>query len=861
MDPQRWAHIERLYHEALVLHPNERASFLAAACGGDPELKQQVAILLDQAATIDGVLATPVGQIIPRAVTSELETIGVAGPGPPVGNYRIERLLGRGGMGAVFLAYDTLLHRRVALKVLKGDGNEPASRARLVREARNAAALNHPSICTIHEVGEAGGAAFIAMEYVEGRSLRDRLDEGALPIEEAVRYGIQAADALAYAHDHGVIHRDLKAANVIVAGAGRLKIVDFGLARRDDAMLAGATTVSSVVADGTAAGTPYAMAPEQVRGEATDARTDVWALGVLLYEMASGAKPFTAPTIQDLFSSILRDAPARLPDAMPIALMPVIDRCLEKRPERRYEHAREVRAALEAIQADTVPPWVAWRALVRRRPWVASTAAGLVVASLLVGANVGGLRERLGGSPPAADPIKLAVLPFENLTGDPEQEYFSDGLTEEMITQLGRLHPQRLSVIARTSSMRYKNREAPIDEISRELGVDYVLEGSARREGSRVRISATLIDARDHTQRWTETFERELAGILVLQSDIARGVAGSLALTLLPAEEARFAGARRVDPEAYEAYLNGRFHANKMTPPDLDAALQYFELALQKDPNYAQAYAGIGLVWGFRNQMGFVPPTIAIPRVKAAALKALELDKTLAAAHHALALSAWGEWDWKGVETESLRAIELDPSDPDPRAAHMWSLMVLNRPVEARGEIERALQLDPLNALFQGFYGMNLRRAGRHDEAIVQLQNALKTSPGLSFAHCGLWWSLRDLDRHADALTEARECYAKYGERVADALSLGYAEAGYAAAMRRAADTLAAGFSGVYIAPFDVVWAYSQAGDRDRTLEWLMKAVEVRDPNMNAMVTDPQFDGLRGDARFQELLRRVNLPS
>jgi tetratricopeptide (TPR) repeat protein len=400
-----------------------------------------------------------------------------------------------------------------------------------------------------------------------------------------------------------------------------------------------------------------------------------------------------------------------------------------------------------------------------------------------------------------------------------------------------------------------------IDEISRELGVDYVLEGSARREGSRVRISATLIDARDHTQRWTETFERELAGILVLQSDIARGVAGSLALTLLPAEEARFAGARRVDPEAYEAYLNGRFHANKMTPPDLDAALQYFELALQKDPNYAQAYAGIGLVWGFRNQMGFVPPTIAIPRVKAAALKALELDKTLAAAHHALALRAWHEWDWKGVETESLRAIELDPSDPDPRAAHMWSLMVLNRPVEARGEIERALQLDPLNALFQGFYGMNLRRAGRHDEAIVQLQNALKTSPGLPFAHCGLWWSLRDLDRHADALTEARECYAKYGERVADALSLGYRK--LATLPPCAALRIRWRQDSAECISRRSMWSgrILKRANRDRTLEWLMKAVEVRDPNMNAMVTDPQFDGLRGDARFQELLRRVNLPS
>src|SRR5262245_49471803 len=501
-------------------------------------------------------------------------------PGTTLGSYRIDRPLGRGGMGSVFLAYDMTLHRQVALKVLDAPADADGARARVLREARNAAALNHPNICTVYEVGDADGLAFIAMEWVEGRPLSDRLAESALQWEEAVRYGIEAADALAYAHAHGVIHRDLKAANAIVTPTGRVKLVDFGLARRKDTLLADASTMPSLAHGGVVLGTPYAMAPEQVRGGVTDARTDVWALGVLLYEMVSGARPFRAATILEVFSSILRDAPAPLPTGVPANLRAVIERCLEKEPGRRYESARDVSAALEAVRTGTMPLWTTGYAQVRRRPWIASGVVGLVIAGLLVGMDVGGLRERFSGKAAAVEPIKLAVLPFENLTGDPEQEYFSDGLTEEMITQLGRLQPQRLSVIARTSSMRYKGRDVPVDQIGHELGVDYVLEGSTRRDGTRVRISATLIQVRDQTQRWADSFDRELAGILVLQSDVAQAVAGSLKLTLLPAEQARLAGARPVNPEAYEAYLQGRFHADKLTPPDLDLALKYFELAL-----------------------------------------------------------------------------------------------------------------------------------------------------------------------------------------------------------------------------------------------------------------------------------------
>ncbi len=528
-------------------------------------------------------------------------------PGTTLGVYRIERPLGTGGMGKVFLAYDTSLQRQVAVKVMDAAADSETSRVQLLREARSAAALNHPHICTIHEVGYDGGTTFIAMEYVEGHSLRERIDSGgALPREEVLRYGVQAADALAFAHEHGVIHRDLKAANAMITGGGRLKVVDFGLARRHDMLTSDATTLGSIAPSGTPVGTPYAMAPEQVRGETADARTDVWALGVLVYEMATGRKPFDAPTIPELFSAILKDPPRKWPRGTPAALQPIVERCLDKDPSRRYQTAREVQLVLETIESGVRPAWSTWRHRFARPRVLAAAAAAVIVLMLgFVGANVGGLRDRLTGDPQAPAAIKLAVLPFANLTGDPGQEYFSDGLTAELITQLGRLHPQ-LRVIARSTSAQYASHASPIEALGRDLGVAYVLEGSARREGDRVRISATLINAGDRTQRWSQTFDRELSGFLTVQNDVARGVSGALALTLLPAQQQRLAGAPQVNPQAYEAYLIGQSHARRLSRPELDRALEYYESALTFDPNFALAHIGISRVWAGRLQTGLI---------------------------------------------------------------------------------------------------------------------------------------------------------------------------------------------------------------------------------------------------------------
>ena len=787
-------------------------------------------------------------------------------PGATLGSYRIDRQLGRGGMGAVFLAYDTTLHRPVALKLMEEAADDETSRGRLLREARNAAALNHPNICTIHEVGHASGATFIAMEYVEGRSLRDRIDEaGALPREELLRYAIQAADALAYAHEHGVVHRDFKAANAMVATDGRLKIVDFGLAHRHDALMSDVTTMGSLVTTGAAAGTPYAMAPEQVRGAATDARTDIWALGVLLYEMATGTKPFSAATLPDLFASILNQAPGPWPGGVGIALQQVIERCLEKEPARRYQSAGDVRLALEEIQSGSVPLSSTWRRYVKRRPWLMAAASLVVVAAIVSIAaifNPGDLRTRSASAPANTGSIKLAVLPFKNLTGDPGQEFFSDGLTEETISQLGRLHPERLSVIARTSSMPFKTRTASIGDIGRELDVGYLLEGSTRREGNRVRISVTLIRVSDQTQVWTESFDRELASILSLQNDVALGVANGLAVRLLPAQQTRLTQARPVDPAAYEAYLQGSSHVDRLTLADLNVALGYFEMALAREPTYALAHVGVYRVWATRQQLIPAMRRDADQPRRTALTHALEFGETLPEVHAAVAGQAVTDWEWMAAERSYRHAIDLNPSFAEARASYSQLLNQLKRPAEAMAQIERAMQVDALNPTVQTYYGLALNNANRPEDAIVQFRKVLQISPGSAIALTGLQGALLRLGRQDEALEVQRTRAATRGDaEVEEALGRG-GRGGSDTALRSTVDVYERRWRNREdVNEVQVALILLRLKENERALDWLERAFDTHNPNLPGINNRRPFDPLRGHARFQALLRRMNLPT
>lgn len=755
--------------------------------------------------------------------------------GQTLGHYRILEKIGAGGMGVVYHARDERLQRDVALKVLPADSfRDETARARLVREARAAAGLNHPHICVIHEVDEAKGHAYIAMEYVEGPALSTLTAKERLPLEQLLRYGIQLADAVAHAHARGVVHRDLKCSNVVVTPDGRTKILDFGLAKRQPpGELQEATRSQATLTEaGAIAGTLPYMPPEVLRGQEADARSDLWALGVMLYEMAAGVRPFQGQTTYELSSAILLQAPQPLPGDLPTALRSAIDRCLEKDPGKRYQLASEVRATLEAIQSGTAttppphPPTVAPR---KRRV----------------------SRKRIRS---------LAVLPLSNLSGDPGQEYFADGMTETLIADLAKL--RALRIISRTSVMRYKGSTKSLPEIAEELQVDGVVEGSVLRVGPRVRITAQLIHAGTDMHLWAESYERDLQDVLVLQSEVARAIAREIQVAVTPEESKRLASVRPVNPEAYEAYLKGRFYWYKLTREHLDTALEYFQLALQKDPSYAPAYVGIAYTWLSRTDTGAIPAREAFPKVKEAVLKALELDDTLAEAHGVLAgVRRHFDWDWGGAEKEFQRALQLNPNSADIRFFYSDFLISMRRPQEAMAEMERALALDPLNFLYPCFLGWHYLYLGRYDDAVAQLQKTLRTEPDFTAVHLGLWGAFYKKQMDEGALAEAKKFFALLDDNeIAETLERGYAEAGYREAMRQAAEKLVARSTSAYVPALRIARLYAHAGEKDRALELLEKAFQQHELPLVHLSVAWDWDNLRGEPRFRDLLRQMNFP-
>jgi serine/threonine-protein kinase len=788
--------------------------------------------------------------------------------GTRLGPYEIVAPLGAGGMGEVWRARDTRLGRDVAIKVLPVEfADDPERLRRFEREAKATAALSHPNILEVHDVGTFEGVPYLVEELLEGESLKERIGRGALPASEAIGVAVQIARGLAAAHEKGIVHRDLKPANVFLTKHGAVKILDFGLAKLVESVAAGGADTlthapTGATEFGRVLGTVAYMAPEQARGMAVDQRADVFSFGVVLYEMLAGQRPFRGATATDTVAAILKEEPPALPASVPPDLVAVIGKCLAKVPEKRYSSGSEVLAALGGVDVEGAAPlWGSLQRSVRRHPWLAAANAVVALAVLALALDAGGVRSRLLGRGNGGQAIRMAVLPFANLSGGPEQDYLSDGLTQEMIAQLGRLHPDTLSVIARTSVMRYKKTEAPIDQIGRELGVEYVLEGSAQREGSRVRITAELIRVRGQTQLWADSFEREMSGILALQSDVARNVASALALKLLPAEKTSLANVRSVNAEAYELYLRGLQQRDTLTAAGLDAAQRYFELALAKDTDFALAYAGIANVWACRAQMEITPPREAGPKAKAAALKAMALDDTIAAVHASMGgILAWIDWDWVGAERELRRAIEAGPDTMGARAMYSHVLMIVGRPDEAMPQIERAVELDPFNVLTLSFYTMSLYCERRYDEAIAQARKALSMQPDSGGALSELILALHETKQHDEMIAAAKKLYAGWYPDVGQALERGYAGRDYPGAWRRAAEFEAAKHGGDPGAAYDIAQGALYAGDTARALDWLERACDDRDPNLPYITCEPLWDPVRSDPRFQALLRRMNLP-
>jgi TolB-like protein len=781
--------------------------------------------------------------------------------GQTISHYRITGRLGQGGMGEVFLADDISLHRKVALKFLPPEMQQDATaHKRFLREAHSAAALDHPYICSIHEVGEAGGQIFIVMEYVDGQSVKDRLESGPLPPADALPIAIEVAEALEAAHAKGIIHRDIKPANIMLTQTGHAKVMDFGLAKQlipSGVMESAAETVTALTSDGSTVGTLAYMSPEQLRSQAVDGRSDIWALGVTLYEMAAGARPFHGRSGFELSSAILNQTPWPLPSRVPVELRAVISRCLEKEPSRRYQQAGEVRAALEAIRAGRAAPWEAWRYRLVRHGWLALMAAILLLAALLMGLNVGGLRERLWDGAPRIR--SLAVLPLQDLSGNKEQESFADGMTEELITNLSKIGALR--VIARTSVMQYKGVTKGLPQIAKELNVDAMIEGSVLREGGQVRITANLVQASTQQSLWADSYQRDLRSVLALQGEIAGVIADKIRATVTPTERARLASTRPVNPEAYEAYLKGKFYLNKMTPEGFEKGLAYLNQAIEKDPASSLPYSQLALAYAVMGHERFPD---AFDRAKAAARKAEELGgEPLAETYLALGMiELYSDWDYADAEKDLRRAIELNASLGEAHRDYSWYLFLARRRRDqALAEMKRAQERDPLTPLLYADRGWQYWWAGQCDKAIEEARKSLELDASFNEGLALLGYVYAEKGMYSDAIA-AHEKLAATDHDWRWPLARTYALAGRKDDARR---TLARflgektsptnAFSGWFLAEI-----YAALGEKDVAFRWLEIAYKERHSFLPFMRDNPAFSPLRGDPRFQDFVRRMNAP-
>jgi len=630
-----------------------------------------------------------------------------------LGRYEIRSKLGAGGMGEVYLAEDTQLDRKVAIKVLPAESNaDDRAKSRLIREARAAAKLDHSNICSIYEVTEEDSRSFIVMQYVEGETLAARIQRKPLELREAVDIAAQVADALAEAHSLGIIHRDIKPENIMITARGQVKVMDFGLATviKDKGLLESqADTQSLLTEPGVILGTVPYMSPEQVKAVQLDERSDIFSLGIVMYEMISGHRPFDGESVGETLSTILTREPlplARYSGDVPPELERIVSKALRKDREERYQTAKDLALDLKNLKHETgriskaqtddgrvitaaaSSPLARSSSLVGR--WLLSLAAALLMLlAALVGLNIGGFREKLFGKANSTRIESLAVLPLGNLSGDPAQDYFADGMTDALITDLGKIGALR--VISRTSAMRYKGMQKSLPEIARELNVEAVVEGSVLRSGDRVRINAQLIEPPTQRVLWAESYERDLRDILTLQREVARTIASEIRVKLTPQEQTRLASAGRVKPEAHEAYLKGLYYSNKLKKEETKKAIEYYSQAIESDPSYVQAYAGLADCHTNLVLYSEFPPKETFPKAKVAAMKAVELDESVASAHSALGkVRLWFDWDYAAAEREFKRAIELDPGDAVAHEAYASYLKAVVRLDEALSEVKRA---------------------------------------------------------------------------------------------------------------------------------------------------------------------------
>ncbi|HEV8610309.1 MAG TPA: protein kinase [Thermoanaerobaculia bacterium] len=783
--------------------------------------------------------------------------------GTRLGPYEIQAPIGAGGMGEVYRARDTRLERTVAIKVLPENlAEDAAALARFEREARAVAALSHPNILAIHDFGSDRGIAYAVAELLEGTTLRERLSSGALPPRKAIDYAVQAAQGLAAAHEKGIVHRDLKPENVFITDEGRVKILDFGLARvtRPEQRTGGETeepTAAVATEPGVVMGTVGYMSPEQVRGHTADHRSDIFSLGAVLYEMLSGKRAFHGVSAADTMSAVLNADPELAPTlsrAEP-ALAQIVHRCLEKNPGERFQSARDLAFALGSL-------WSSARSYAGPRPTLRPRRVALWSALAILLAAFG-LFSRARDRKPIES---LAVLPFANASADAETEYLSDGITESLINRLSQLPNVR--VISRASVFRYKGKDQDPGAVARELGVRAVVTGRVTQRGDRLSIASELVDTRDNRQLWGERYERELSDVLAVQEEIAREISETLKVRLTGEDEARLAKSATANPEAYQAYLRGFHHARKVNRADLDKGMAYFRQALALDPNDAPAHAGIAYSYILWLADWYMPAREAFQQGKDAATKAIALDPSLSEGHTYLAMARFlYDYDWPGAEEEFRKATKLNPSDATAHQFYGVFLSARARFDEASRESARALELDPLSTEANFLSSWNHYYSRRYDEAIKRARYTLELDPTYFFAEMFLGMALEqkgELREAAAAFERARkltEAAEEFPPEILADLVRSHAMAGDRAAANRVFDELKRLMTMRYVSRHDLALVSLSLGDKEAALDWLEKAYEDRNWYMPWIHLEPRFDPIRSEPRFTALVRRMGLTS